>query len=90
MPPLIPPGAPAVRRLTMILETHLRIDSVWFQAAVRAAVALAAGFHASRLNGAALRYNQPDPVLPDIVICPVVLAESLLEAIGAAGAHRPQ
>jgi len=37
-----------------------------------------------------LRYNQPDPVLPDILICPVVLAESLLEAIGAAGAHSPQ
>jgi hypothetical protein len=37
-----------------------------------------------------LQYNQPDPLLPDILICPVALAESLLEAIGAAGAHRPQ
>jgi 3'(2'), 5'-bisphosphate nucleotidase len=61
-----------------------------WDSAAPAAVALAAGFHASRLDGAALRYNQPDPVLPDILICPVVLAESLLEAIGAAGAPRPQ
>ena len=51
---------------------------------------LAAGLHASRLDGSALQYNQPDPVLPDILICPVVRAESLLEAIGAAGATWPQ
>jgi 3'(2'), 5'-bisphosphate nucleotidase len=61
-----------------------------WDSAAPAAVALAAGFHASRLDGSPLRYNQPDPVLPDILICPVVLAESLLEAIGAAGAPRPQ
>ena len=61
-----------------------------WDSAAPAAVALAAGLHASRLDGSALRYNQPDPVLPDILICPVVLAESLLEAIGAAGATRPQ
>jgi len=61
-----------------------------WDSAAPAAVALAAGFHASRLDGAALRYNQPDPMLPDILMCPVVLAESLLEAIGAAGASRPQ
>ena len=61
-----------------------------WDSAAPAAVALAAGLHASRLDGSALRYNQPDPVLPDILICPVVLAESLLEAIGAAGAPRAQ
>ena len=61
-----------------------------WDSAAPAAVALAAGLHASRLDGSALQYNQPDPVLPDILICPVVLAESLLEAIGAAGGARPQ
>jgi len=61
-----------------------------WDSAAPAAVALAAGLHASRLDGSALRYNRPDPVLPDILICPAVLAESLLEAIGAAGAPRPQ
>ena len=61
-----------------------------WDSAAPAAVALAAGFHASRLDGSPLRYNQPDPVLPDILMCPAVLAESLLGAIGAAGAPRPE
>jgi 3'(2'), 5'-bisphosphate nucleotidase len=61
-----------------------------WDSAAPAAVALAAGLHASRLDGSALRYNQPDPLLPDILICPVGLAGSLLEAIGAAEVPRPQ
>jgi 3'(2'), 5'-bisphosphate nucleotidase len=61
-----------------------------WDSAAPAAVALAAGLHASRLDGSPLQYNQPDPVLPDILMCPAVLAESLLEAIGAAGGPRPQ
>jgi 3'(2'), 5'-bisphosphate nucleotidase len=61
-----------------------------WDSAAPAAVALAAGLHASRLDGSALRYNQPDPVLPDILMCPAGLAEPLLEAIGAAGAPGPQ
>jgi 3'(2'), 5'-bisphosphate nucleotidase len=61
-----------------------------WDSAAPAAVALAAGLHASRLDGSPLRYNQPDPMLPDILFCPVALARSLLEAVGAAGARRPQ
>jgi len=81
--------AAAVMRGEVDAYVHAGGQYEWDSAAP-AAVALAAGLHASRLDGSALRYNQPDPVLPDILICPVVLAESLLEAIGAAGAHRPQ
>ena len=33
------------------------------------AVARAAGLWCSRLNGSPLRYNRPDPWLPDILIC---------------------
>ena len=44
-------------------------------------VALAAGLHASRIDGTPLRYNQPDPLLPDLLICRADLAERLLEAI---------
>jgi 3'(2'), 5'-bisphosphate nucleotidase len=61
-----------------------------WDSAAPAAVALAAGLHASRLDGSALRYNRPDPLVPDILICPVVISQSLLEGIGAAGANRPQ
>jgi 3'(2'), 5'-bisphosphate nucleotidase len=55
-----------------------------WDSAAPAAVALAAGLHASRLDGSPLRYNQPDPVLPDILICPAALAGTLLDAISAA------
>jgi 3'(2'), 5'-bisphosphate nucleotidase len=59
-----------------------------WDSAAPVAVAVAAGLHASRIDGSALRYNQPDPVLPDILICPTVLAKPLLDAIAAAGATR--
>ena len=34
-----------------------------------AAVAQAAGLHVSRIDGSALIYNRPDPLLPDLLIC---------------------
>jgi 3'(2'), 5'-bisphosphate nucleotidase len=49
--------------------------------AAPAAVALAAGFHASRLDGSPLRYNQADPWLPDLLICRADLAEPVLSAL---------
>ena len=49
-----------------------------------AAVAAAAGCAVSRLDGADLRYNQPDPYLPDLVICRPELAETVLAALAAA------
>ena len=45
------------------------------------AVARAAGFHASRIDGAELRYNQADLLVPDILVCRPALAGHLLEAI---------
>jgi 3'(2'), 5'-bisphosphate nucleotidase len=45
------------------------------------AVARAAGCHASRLDGAALAYNQADVKMPDILVCRPALAGALLEAI---------
>jgi 3'(2'), 5'-bisphosphate nucleotidase len=44
-------------------------------------VLLAAGMHASRLDGSPLRYNQLDPYLPDFVMCRAELAPILLGAI---------
>ena len=90
---LVPMGSAGAKAAAVMLGevdayVHAGGQYEWDSAAP-AAVALSAGLHASRLDGSALRYNQPDPVLPDILICPVVIAESLLEAIGAAGAHRP-
>ena len=51
-----------------------------------AAVALAAGLHASRLDGSPLVYNNADPYLPDLVICRPELAAEVLAAVAAATA----
>jgi 3'(2'), 5'-bisphosphate nucleotidase len=45
------------------------------------AVAAAAGLHVSRLDGTPLRYNQPNPYLPDLLVCRPVLADSVLGAL---------
>jgi 3'(2'), 5'-bisphosphate nucleotidase len=43
------------------------------------AVAAAAGLHCSRIDGAPLRYNEPDPWLPDLLVCPPSLLDPILE-----------
>jgi 3'(2'), 5'-bisphosphate nucleotidase len=45
------------------------------------AVARAAGFHASRIDGSPLAYNQADLKMPDILVCRPALAGTLLQAI---------
>lgn len=45
------------------------------------AVALAAGFHASRIDGSPLRYNGPEVNLPDLLVCRPELAGPALAAI---------
>jgi 3'(2'), 5'-bisphosphate nucleotidase len=47
------------------------------------AVALAAGLHASRLDGSPLTYNREDPSLPDLVICRAELAVAVLDALAS-------
>ena len=53
--------------------------------AAPAGVALAAGAHASRVDGSPLRYNQPNPWLPDILVCRQDLAGPMLRSIAGAG-----
>jgi 3'(2'), 5'-bisphosphate nucleotidase len=57
-----------------------------WDSAAPVAVAVAAGLHASRIDGSKLAYNQAHPSLPDILICEASLAGPLLEAISSAGA----
>jgi 3'(2'), 5'-bisphosphate nucleotidase len=49
------------------------------------AVAAAAGLHVSRIDGSELRYNNPDPYLPDLLICRPELAEACLAALASFG-----
>lgn len=48
------------------------------------AVAAAAGLHVSRLDGSPLRYNRPNPYLPDLLICRPELADAALGVLRAA------
>ena len=56
-----------------------------WDSAAPVAVALATGLHAARLDGSPLRYSQPDPWLPDLVVCHPALTGAVTEALGAAG-----
>jgi 3'(2'), 5'-bisphosphate nucleotidase len=48
-----------------------------------AAVALAHGLHASRIDGRPLAYNGRDPYMPDLLICRKEHAAPVLEALAA-------
>jgi 3'(2'), 5'-bisphosphate nucleotidase len=52
-----------------------------WDSAAPAAVAAAAGLHVSRIDGSPLAYNNPDPWLPDLLVCRAELAEPILEAL---------
>lgn len=70
----------AVARGEVDMYVHAGGQYEWDSAAP-VAVARGHGLFASRLDGSALAYNQPDPYLPDIVVCRPELASSLLAAI---------
>ena len=55
-----------------------------WDSAAPAAVAMAAGLHASRIDGSPLVYNNRDPWLPDFMICRPELADRVLDAIWGA------
>jgi 3'(2'), 5'-bisphosphate nucleotidase len=56
-----------------------------WDSAAPVAVARAAGLHASHVDGSPLRYNEPDPWAPDLVVCEAGAAERI---VGLIGRHR--
>jgi 3'(2'), 5'-bisphosphate nucleotidase len=72
----------AVVRGEVDLYVHAGGQYEWDSAAP-VAVALAAGLHASRIDGSPLRYNQPDVLLPDLLVCRPELADRVLATIAA-------
>jgi 3'(2'), 5'-bisphosphate nucleotidase len=91
---LIPMGSAGAKAAEVIRGTadayvHSGGQYEWDSAAP-VAVAAAAGLHASRLDGSKLAYNQADPSLPDILICPAGLAPALLDGLRVAGCSATQ
>jgi 3'(2'), 5'-bisphosphate nucleotidase len=89
--PLGSAGAKAAAVLKGECEAYVHAGGQYeWDSAAPVAVARAAGFHASRIDGSGLFYNQPDLLMPDILVCPPVLAGPLLDAIQSArleGSH---
>jgi 3'(2'), 5'-bisphosphate nucleotidase len=82
---LVPCGSAGAKVATVIRgETDAYVHGGGFyewDTAAPVAVARAAGFHASRIDGALLAYNQANPLMPDILVCRPAIAGLLLEAI---------
>jgi 3'(2'), 5'-bisphosphate nucleotidase len=82
---LVPMGSAGVKIAAVIsgeadAYVHAGGQYEWDSAAP-VAVALATGLHASRIDGSALKYNEADPKLPDVVVCRKDLAPRLLAAL---------
>ncbi|MEV4175597.1 3'(2'),5'-bisphosphate nucleotidase CysQ [Nonomuraea sp. NPDC049709] len=75
-------GAKISAVLTGEVEAYVHAGGQYeWDSAAPVAVALAAGAHASRIDGSELTYNQADPSLPDILVSLPELAASLLAGI---------
>jgi 3'(2'), 5'-bisphosphate nucleotidase len=81
---LVPLGSAGAKTMAVVLGeadvyAHSGGQYEWDSAAP-VAVAAAAGLHVSRLDGSPLVYNQPDPYLPDLLVCRPELAERVIAA----------
>jgi 3'(2'), 5'-bisphosphate nucleotidase len=99
---LVPMGSAGAKAAAVVLgqyDAYIHAGGQYeWDSAAPVAVARAAGLHTSRIDGAALAYNEADVSIPDILICPATLAPGLLTAIARAASaptmpatpdHRP-
>jgi 3'(2'), 5'-bisphosphate nucleotidase len=83
----VPMGSAGAKAMAVVrghgdIYLHAGGQYEWDSAAP-VAVARAAGVHASRLDGSVLVYDQPDPWLPDLLICRPELVDRVLCALQA-------
>jgi len=77
-------GAKAMAVLRGDADAYVHHGGQWeWDSAAPVGVVLAAGLHASRLDGSPLLYNEAHPYLPDLVICRAELAPTFLAALAA-------
>ncbi|MFW2830512.1 3'(2'),5'-bisphosphate nucleotidase CysQ [Sphingomonas sp. ID0503] len=84
---LVPMGSAGAKAMAVLrgdadIYLHTGGQYEWDNCAP-AAVALAAGLHASRVDGSPLVYNQADTYLPDLLICRPELADRVLQQVAA-------
>ncbi len=85
---LLPMGSAGAKAMAVLrgdADAYLHAGGQWeWDSAAPVGVALAAGLHASRIDGSTLTYNAAHPYLPDLLICRADLADDILAAIAAA------
>ena len=75
-------GAKAMAVVRGDADAYIHAGGQWeWDNAAPAGVVQAAGLHATRIDGSPLRYNQPDPYLPDFLMCRPEVADLLLDAM---------
>jgi 3'(2'), 5'-bisphosphate nucleotidase len=84
---LVPMGSAGVKATAVLrgqVDAYVHAGGQYeWDSAAPVAVARAAGLHTSRIDGTPLRYNQPDPLLPDLVVALPEVAERVLAAVSA-------
>ena len=82
---LVPMGSAGAKAMAVVrgeAEIYLHSGGQYeWDSCAPVAVAQAAGFHVSRIDGSPLVYNQADVYLPDLLICPPQYAETVLASI---------
>ncbi|MET8306421.1 MULTISPECIES: inositol monophosphatase family protein [unclassified Micromonospora] len=82
---LVPMGSAGAKIAAVItgeVDAYIHAGGQYeWDSAAPVAVATATGLHASRIDGSALRYNEADPRLPDLLVCRKDLASRLLAAL---------
>lgn len=81
----VPMGSAGVKAMAVVsgeVDAYLHAGGQYeWDSAAPVAVAMAAGLHASRLDGSPLIYNRDSPWLPDLLICRRRIAPRLLELV---------
>lgn len=84
---LVPMGSAGAKAMAIILgdaDIYLHAGGQFeWDSCAPAAVAIAHGLHASRIDGSPLSYNQPDTYMPDLLICAKQHANAVLDMIRA-------
>ena len=86
---LVPMGSAGVKVISVVRDVtdayvHAGGQYEWDSAAP-VAVARSSGLFTSRVDGSALRYNQPDVYLPDLVVCRPELSDRILAHLAEQG-----
>jgi 3'(2'), 5'-bisphosphate nucleotidase len=86
---LVPLGSAGYKTLAVVrgeVDAYMHGGGQWeWDVAAPAGVAMHAGLHVSRIDGSPMTFNEPEPKLPDQLICRPELADRILGAIADAG-----